>query len=81
VINNFHLQSDGQLSAPTWHLSEKAPVPIAKDMFEIIQGLVLVAEELVLHLVIYSGRERLLFNVQRIPAIRSTATFPSGTSS
>jgi hypothetical protein len=76
VINNFHLLPDGQLGAPTWHLSGKAPLAIAEDMFEIIEGLVGVVEELLLHLVVYSERERLVFNVQRIPDDQIDRDFP-----
>ena len=76
IIKNFHLTPDGTLTAPTWHLSDKPSSPIAEEMLEIIAGLVRVVEELLLHLVIYSGRERLLFHVQRIPDERIDRDFP-----
>ena len=63
AINNFPLLPDGRVTPPTWHLSGEAPLEIADDMFAIIDFLVRVSEEMLIHLLMYSGRERFTFNV------------------
>ena len=76
VINNFQLLPDGRLSPPTWHLSGDAPVQIADDMSNIIGFLVRVSEELLVHLVIYCGRERFSFRVRQIADDKMDRDFP-----
>jgi hypothetical protein len=76
VINNFQLLPDGRLSPPTWHLSEEAPVEIADDMSAIIDFLIRVSEEMLIHLVMYRGRERFAFNVHETADDRMDRDFP-----
>ncbi len=76
IINNFQLLPDGKLCPPTWHLSDEPPVPIANDMSAMIDFLIEVAEELLIHLVIYHGRERMTFNVQEIALDQMDRDFP-----
>jgi hypothetical protein len=76
VINNFHLLPDGKLSPPTWHLSHEAPVQIANDMVATIDFLICVTEEMLVHLITYSGRERFTFNVERTPDDQMDRDFP-----
>ncbi len=76
VINNFRLSPDGKLSAPAWHLSGEAPVQISVDMPAITDFLVRVSEEMLVHLIMYRGRERLAFAVQEIPDDQMDRDFP-----
>jgi hypothetical protein len=76
VINNFRLLPDGKLSPPAWHLSGEAPVQITDDMPSIIDFLIRVSEELLVHLIMYRGRERLTFAVQEIPDDQMDRDFP-----
>jgi hypothetical protein len=76
IINNFQLLPDGKLRAPTWHLSDESPVPIVNDMSAMIDFLIELVEELLIHLVIYHGRERMTFNVQEIAPDQIDRDFP-----
>jgi hypothetical protein len=76
IINNFQLLPDGRLRPPTWHLSDEPPLPIARDMSAMIDLLIEVTEELLIHLVIYRGRERMIFSVQEITADQMDRDFP-----
>lgn len=76
VINNFQLLPDGKLIPPTWHLSGDAPVPIADDMSATVDFLMRVSEQMLIQLVMYSGRERFIFNVQETPEDQMDRDFP-----
>jgi hypothetical protein len=76
VINNFRLSPDGKLSPPAWHLSGEAPVQITDDMPAIIDFLIRVSEEMLIHLIMYSGGERITFAVQETPDDRMDRDFP-----
>ncbi len=76
IINNFQLLPDGRLRPPTWHLSGEPPVHIANDMSAMIDFLIEVSEELLIHLVIYRGRERMIFNVQEATDDQIDRDFP-----
>jgi hypothetical protein len=64
------------VTPPTWHLSGEAPLQIADDMFAIIDFLVRVSEEMLIHLLMYSGRERFTFNVQETADDQMDRDFP-----
>jgi hypothetical protein len=76
VVNNFKLLPDGKLSTPTWHLSGEAPVEIVADMAAMIDLLVSVSEEMLIHLVMYSGRERFVYSVEEIAEDQMDRDFP-----
>ncbi len=76
MINNFKLMPDGRLSPPTWHLSGEPPLQLCDDMFAIIDFLIRVAEEMLIHLVVYSGKERFAFNIQEIADDQMDRDFP-----
>lgn len=76
IINNFCLLPDGKLTAPTWHLSGDLPVQIAEDMPAMIDFLIRMTEEILIHLVIYSGRQRFAFSVEEIAKDRTDPDFP-----
>ena len=76
VINNFRLLPDGKLSPPAWYPSGEAPVQITDDMPAIIDFLIRVSEEMLIHLIIYRGRERFTFAVQETPDDQMDRDFP-----
>ena len=76
IINNFQLLPDGQLRSPTWHLSGEDPIAVDDDMFAMINFLVRVSEKMLIHLVLYKGKERLAFRVQEIPDDQMDRQFP-----
>ncbi len=76
VINNFRLLPDGKLSPPAWHLSGETPVQITDDMPAIIDFLIRVSEEMLVHLIMYGGRERFTFAVQETPDNQMDQDFP-----
>ena len=76
TITNFQLLPDGRLRPPTWYLTGEPPILIANDMSAMIDLLIEVAEELLIHLVIYRGRERMTFKVQEVPADQTDRDFP-----
>ena len=72
VINNFQLLPDGRLNPPAWHLSGETPVEIDDDMSAIIDFLIHVSEEMLIHLIMYCGRDRFTFAFKRLLTIRWT---------
>jgi hypothetical protein len=57
-------------------LSGGGPVEIVADMDSMIDFLIRVSEEMLIHLVIYSGRERFTFNVQETADDQMDREFP-----
>jgi len=76
VVKNIHVLSDGTLSSPIWQLSGESPMPIGKDMLALVDFLVRVSEEMLIHLVLYCGRERFAFHVQATPDEQMDRNFP-----
>jgi len=76
VINNFQLLPDARLNPPTWYLSGETPVEIDNDMSAIIDFLIRVSEEMLIHLVMYSGRDRFTFSVQEAADDQVDRDFP-----
>jgi hypothetical protein len=76
VVKNIHVLPNGALSSPIWFLSGESPMPIGKDMLALVYFLVRVSEEMLIHLVLYCGRERFAFHVQATPDEQMDPNFP-----
>ena len=76
VIKNFHVLPDGQISSPKWYLEGEAPEPIAEGMQSVVDFLIQVAENMIILLIMQSGKERFTYKVQQIPDNEINRNFP-----
>ena len=72
MIDNFKVLPNGSVALPMWYVSGDTPRPVAAEMRQAIEFLIMVAEAMLIHLVMACATKNFPFIIQPIEPVNPT---------